>query len=404
VAPELDGSTILLLQGPLGSFFGRLDRYLRSRGARTFRIGFNAGDALFSHKDNYTPFRGRPDEWPGFVWDFLKEKKIDKVLLFGDCRYYQSEAIKAAKSVGAEVYVFEEGYIRPNYVTLEPWGVNAYSQLPREPDFYRSLDPADFCYTKNDPVHPSFAKMAFEASFYYIAAALGRPFYPHYRHHRDLNPIKEAWYGIRNFARKQLYKWSERGVLERILQRPYFFIPLQTYSDFQLRTHSPYGRMEEFIWEVMTSFAANAPKDLALVIKHHPVDRGRKDYRPFVEDLAVRLGIKDRVEVVYDLHLPTLLSHTRGTVTINSTVGLQALYHRSPVKVMGTALYDIEGLCDQKPLADFWSDPTPPDRELYERFRGYVIDKSQVNGSFYGDMDMDRIAELLAAQQKGSAQ
>jgi capsular polysaccharide export protein len=397
VSSGLYGKKILLLQGPMGDFFKRLDDYLRSRGAVTFRIGFNAADALFSHKDNYTPFRGRPEEWREYIRSYLKEKKIDNILLFGDCRYYQSEAIKAAKESGVEVYVFEEGYIRPNYVTLEPWGVNAYSSLPKDPAFYKRLDPASFSYTKADPVHPSFGKMAFEASIYYIIAYLGKPLYPHYRHHRELDPFKEAFYGLRSLWRKQKYKFMERGVLARILQKPYFFVPLQTHSDFQLRVHSPYGRMEEFIEEVMRSFALHAPKESSLVIKHHPMDRGRRDYTPFIVALAKELRVEERVKSVHDLHLPTLLAHTLGTITINSTVGLQALYHRSPVKVMGKALYDIEGLCDQKPLREFWSDPTPPDRELYERFRGFVIDKTQINGSFYGRFDFERVAQLITS-------
>ena len=380
----------------MGDFFKRLDTYLRSQGAATYRIGFNAADALFSHKDNYTPYRDTLQNWPRFVEEYLRRHKIDKLLLIGDCRPYQKEAIRAAKRAGTQVFVFEEGYIRPNYVTLEEGGVNAYSSLPKDPHFYRSLDPESFSYTKGDPVRPSFAKMIFEASIYYLAAYFGKPLYPHYRHHRELAPFKEAFFGIRNFWRKIKYRITERGVLQRILQKRYFFVPLQTQSDFQLRTHSPYGSMEEFIAEVMASFAAHAPKETSLVIKHHPMDRGRVDYRPYIERLAGELGIEGRVEVVYDLHLPTLLAHTLGTVTINSTVGLQALYHRSPVKVMGKALYDIPGLCDQKPLDRFWADPEAPDRELYERFRGYVIDRTQINGNFYGAFDYPRLVELLA--------
>ncbi|WP_250313331.1 capsular polysaccharide export protein, LipB/KpsS family, partial [Escherichia coli] len=34
---------------------------------------------------------------------------------------------------------FEEGYLRPQFITVEEGGVNAYSSLPRDPDFYRKL-------------------------------------------------------------------------------------------------------------------------------------------------------------------------------------------------------------------------------------------------------------------------
>jgi capsular polysaccharide export protein len=52
------------------------------------------------------------------------------------------------------------------------------------------------------------------------------------------------------------------------------------------------------------------------------MDRGRKDYKKFIQTLAKKYEVKDRVIVIYDLHLFTLLSNTLGTVTINSTVDL----------------------------------------------------------------------------------
>jgi capsular polysaccharide export protein len=71
-------------------------------------------------------------------------------------------------------------------------------------------------------------------------------------------------------------------------------------------------------------------------------------------------------------------------VLINSTVGLSALLHNIPTKTLGRAMYDMPGLTCQKPLEQFWHVPTPVDRELYDRYRNYLIEKSQLNGSFYG--------------------
>ena len=51
---------------------------------------------------------------------------------------------------------------------------------------------------------------------------------------------------------------------------------------------------------------------------------------------------------------------------------------------MGKALYDIKGITDQKPLDEFWQNPTPPDYEFYLQFREYLIQQTQLNGSFYG--------------------
>jgi len=388
---DLKNKRVLLLQGPMGDFFKRLDNHLRKKGAITYRIGFNAGDWLFSNKDNYFAYKDKREKWREFIKNFLSENEIDKIFLFGDCRFYQKIAIEEAKKANVETFVFEEGYVRPDFVTMEKWGVNNFSLIPRKPEFYLNLDKKGFKYKNIKPANPSYFKMAWSASWYYIFAYLGKPFYPYYKHHRDLNPFKEAFFGIRNAYRKYKYKISEKEKLEKIIKTKYFFVPLQTYNDFQLREHSKFHTIEEFIELVIKSFALNAPDDVRLVIKHHPMDRGRKDYKKLILNLGDKYNVKNRLEVIYDLHLPTLLAHTLGTITINSTVGLQALFHKSPVKVLGKAIYDIEGLTDQKYLSEFWKNPLKPDMILFEKFRQFLINNTQINGSFYGYFDWNEI-------------
>ena len=56
---------------------------------------------------------------------------------------------------------------------------------------------------------------------------------------------------------------------------------------------------------------------------------------------------------------------------------------------MGRALYDVMGLTDQKPLDELWANPSTPDRDFYLKFREYLIEHTQLNGSFYGKAPWD---------------
>src|SRR5205085_11035571 len=105
---------------------------------------------------------------------------------------------------------------------------------------------------------------------------------------------------------------------------------------------------------VVTSFAARAPRDAALVIKHHPLDRGFHDYSRLIRGLREEFALDQRLLYIHDQHLPTLLESMRGAVVINSTAGLSALSHNAPVKVCGVAIYDIRGLTFQGSLDNFW--------------------------------------------------
>jgi capsular polysaccharide export protein len=91
------------------------------------------------------------------------------------------------------------------------------------------------------------------------------------------------------------------------------------------------------------------------------------------------------VHYIHDLHLPTLLNHTKGVVVINSTVGLSGLIHMRPVINCGNAIYDIEGLTYQNGLDTFWKEALShmPDEKLLNKFLSHLIDCSQINGNFY---------------------
>jgi hypothetical protein len=86
---------------------------------------------------------------------------------------------------------------------------------------------------------------------------------------------------------------------------------------------------------------------------------------------------------LHDQHLPTMLQHACGVVTVNSTVGMQALFHGTPVITLGESVYQINGMVFEGALADFWRNPGQVDRPLFEQFRAHLIPSTQLNASFY---------------------
>ncbi len=375
---------ILFLQGPVGPFFKRIATQLRNINANVFRINFNGGDWLFSGRDAIN-FRDHPNQWEDFFEKKLIELKIDYVVLFGDCRPIHKVARRVAKKHQIELFVFEEGYVRPNFVTFERFGVNDNSTLPRSPDFY----------LKNGlvPVQPeqelgyTFHMICLWGFLYFSAALLLRPFYKQYRHHRPVR-LKEGWIWLRGFTRKIYYDRKERHMLDRFtgpLAKSFYLVPLQVYNDSQIHTHSDFRSVKMFIRHVVKSFAQKAPSHTHLLFKHHPMDRGYNDYSELIEKLAIKYNAMGRVHYVHDLHLPSLLTNALGTVVVNSTIGFSSLYHNCPVKACGRAIYDMEGLTFQGPLDEFWE--AAPDfsinHELFTRFRNYMILTTQINGNFY---------------------
>jgi capsular polysaccharide export protein len=381
----LEHRRVLLLQGPIGPFFAQLAHWLRQHGQHVFKVDFNGGDRWFSQGNPCTlSFRGSEEEWPAWLADLARRARIEAFVLFGQMRPLHLQAMRLAREQGWPVYVFEEGYFRPGYVTLERGGVNAQSSLPLEAEFYRRQpEPVTF---KPRFTGQRFDKTALLAMQYYLAAALARPWFAHHRYHRPLE-LREGLRWLRGGVRKLRYRWLQRNLLAQLCApertRRWFLLPLQVAGDSQILHHAHFADIPSVIREVVASFARDAARDDWLVIKHHPMDRAYNDYGDLIARLGRKYGLGERLLYVHDLHMPTLLKHCRGVVTVNSTTGLQALYHDVPVCTLGECCYAVPGLVDPGPLARFWRQPAPVDQELFQRFAHYAITHTQINASFY---------------------
>lgn len=374
----------LLLQGPVGPFFKRFSRDLESRGFNVYKINFNGGDSFFYHRKQSINYTGKLKHWAAYLERLLINKEIGRIYLFGDCRAYHRVARDVALKLKVRLFVFEEGYIRPDYVTLEEHGVNGHSRMLAGPLDYQSSNAS--AVPKTHHSKNVFTRTAIYSMLYYLSAAFNRRKFRYYQHHRSFNPLSEGSRWIVSAIRKWRYARRDKSFLTELLPQfdgNYFVCPLQVHCDMQVTVHSDFNSIEHFIGDVIASFAEFAPSNKALVFKHHPMDRGYTDYSLLFDNLINEQGLQGRVFYVHDVCLPTLLQSAQGTVLINSTVGMSSLFHETPVKTLGRAIYDQPGLTYQRSIDSFWKDAGHVDSEEYERFRHYLITHNQVNGSLY---------------------
>lgn len=381
---------ILLLQGPVGPFFQKFADQLESRGHNVLKVNLNGGDLYYFRKGKYLNFTSGAGVWPAWIESVMVGREIDRLYLFGDCRRYHRQAIEIAKRLDIDVYVFEEGYVRPNYVTLEKGGVNGFTSACEKTGIHDRLSQTklEIDDLPSEPVSNVFSAAARHCVQYYIAASLLGGTFRNYEHHRSLNIFTEGLYWAQSGFRKISYRITERKLGDLILKgdQKYFLLPLQVHSDMQVRQHSVFSSIEKYLEHVISSFSKSGRDNCSLVIKHHPYDRGYKNYTSVIKKLALVYGLENRLHYVHDTDLPSLLQNAEGSVLINSTVGISSLYHDTPVKALGEAIYDIEGLTFQGSLESFWQNPGEVNQDLFKRFRRYLIDKTQINGSLYIDV------------------
>jgi len=378
----------LFLQGPHGPFFHQLAKMLRRAGAEVWRVGFNAGDrAFWFGAPGYVPYRGTPEDWPGIFDGLVREHRITDIVLYGDTRPIHAEAVAAARAAGLGVHVFEEGYLRPYWVTYERGGSNGNSRLMdmSVPQMKQALELSDLDVPA-PPAHWGDMKShVFYGALYHWFVMFRNGEYRNFRRHRELPVATEAMLYTR---RLMLMPFT---ALERMLSTarikfggfPYHLVLLQLEHDSSFQEHSPFARMEEFLETVIEGFAAGAPRHHHLVFKAHPLENGRSPVRRILRRLARDHGLEGRIHYVRGGKLARLLDDAKTAVTVNSTAAQQVLWRGIPLKVFGRAVYAKPEFVASQPLAEFFAQPLRPDSKAYRDYRRYLLETSQVPGGYY---------------------
>ena len=393
--PVPERRAFLFLQGPPGPLAYRLAKVIRKRGLSVDRINICAGDRI-DWPEPAIDFRGRYSDWACFFDEVLRRRGITDILLFGDCRPYHVSARRIAALRGIRTHVLEEGYLRPNWMTLELEGVNAHSLLRRDKKWF--IEEARRLPAEPDmpPITASFRRRVKDTARYYAATHLADLTFPHYRTHRTGSPLAAAFgWGMKYLFGSRRERRAQR-VVRAVEGRRFFLLPLQLSGDYQIRAHSPFADMPGAAAFVLESFAAHAPSDAQLLIKAHPLDCSLFDWERYLDRRAARLGIAGRVHFIDGGDLEELAAASLGMVCVNSTSATLALQAGTPVCALGDAIYKIPGLTFDGHVDQFWTNPTPPEPGLYEAFRRVLVDRCLVRGGLASKSAVATLVENMA--------
>lgn len=140
---------------------------------------------------------------------------------------------------------------------------------------------------------------------------------------------------VRHELEKQITAVRRRFVNGGDLTLPdeYVFVPLQVHDDTQVLYNSPYvDDMYEFV-DLVRDAVTSLNKDVPVVVKEHPADLGRIDYSDLRERYPDTVWLRE-------YPIDKLIENARAVVTVNSSVGMQALDRYVPVVTIGGSFYD----------------------------------------------------------------
>ena len=376
----------LFLQGPHGPFFRQLAKRLRRTDIRASKVGFNSGDRIFwSASENYHAFRQPICGWPDFLKNLIATEKITDIVLYGEGRPVHDTAIALAKKLGLTTHIFEEGYLRPYWVTYERDGSNGNSPLCKIPlAAMRSELPIEDA-PESAVGWGDLREHVFYGAIYHAALMAGRAFYPNYQGHREISVGRETYLNIARFLVFPFHAIERRAATARLRLGgfPYHLALLQLEHDASFRGHGQFETMAEFADSVIHGFAKGGSPHHHLIFKAHPLEDGRGNIRLSIKNSALRAGIADRVHFLSGGKLAGLLDDAISAVTLNSTAGQQVLRRGIPLKSMGEAVYSGRGFTSPQALEDFFRDPIGPDLDAYKVFRRFQLETCQIPGGYY---------------------
>jgi capsule polysaccharide modification protein KpsS len=245
-----------------------------------------------------------------------------------------------AERKGIKVIYLENGPFR-NTLMIDKEGVNFQSSL--------SGKNKDFYLNQKKPDRESKDSKCYEPAYDCQNIAVNKGI---------MSPLKKMLYAIlmRNFIYRRFFpELTDDRLLDSLVKKIYrffllpdkvklpdkfIFLPLQYSYDTQVLVNSPWLKdMPSFI-EVCYKAVKETAGDYSIVVKEHPDDFGRKDYSWLKKKYPEIIWLKK-----YDIK--KVLKNSSAVITINSSVGIEALVEYKPVIVLGNSFYNVEGVVNQ---------------------------------------------------------
>jgi capsular polysaccharide export protein len=377
----------LFLQGPISTFFSRLGDALSAEGHRVIRVNLCFGDWLMWRRAGAISYRGSFERWPAFIEDLMEREKVTDLVLLAEQRPFHRVAIAAAAKKNIRVTATDFGYLRPDWITLEPDGLSALSRFPRTAEGIRRLARAVPAADLSPIYADSFPRQAVLEVVYNILSWLLWFLYPGFRSHQIHHPVVNyISTGLRLLMRRRRSASADDEIAAlHEGTRPWFVFPMQMEVDYSLRAYSTFPDGVAALETVIASFARHAPRDAVLVAKLHPLDPGVRRWKHIIEGIAAAKGAAGRVKFLDGGNLERLLEGARGAVMVNSTVGIWSIRAGIPTMALGAAIFDVPGLAWNGTLDAFWQKSPPPDPALAEAFFRALAGTIQMRGVYYQD-------------------
>lgn len=366
-------------------FFSDIAEELNSKGHKSFQLKFELGELLFKSKipTFFVPLHVTKKEYPisdedllklniynitykervlhkkissrelslykrymNYINQFVEKNNISIICLFNGYHWLDQIAKVIADKKKIKVIYFEDGLFRPYTVTCDPKGINSNSLVPKEDSFYDELSINEERLSKylyrpeNDKLLDFKKENLLLTAIVKLLSMIGSSFRIHPNYYAHIT----FWQALKYFVTKNLFRFRRSDKIP--FKEEYVFLPFQVSRDTQIFYNSPHIRdmesLMKLVYRTIQQYNKENHTNLRLIVKEHPEDMSRNNYKKLKKEFKNNptvLFVKK-----YNIH--EIIKHAKCIITINSTVGLEALAKHKKVITLGDALYNIKGVVE----------------------------------------------------------
>jgi len=254
------------------------------------------------------------------IADFLKEKQINGLLIWNGSN--NLFLMNIFKDNGVKIWFFENGYL-PATLQMNLGGVNAEASYNTE----STEELYTYTFTKSDIELNNFvvqnvSKLNLKS---YLLSKLKQA--------GILNALVDIIRVASSKMKKKLlslkFKYGYSGSIEDFVENPFLLLPLQVNNDTQIIQNSNFKDMYQIL-DTLAPLLINSGYDL--VVKEHPEETSYVNYKKYSK--------YDHVHIVKNVDLNTLINKAACVITVNSSVGFQAIQKNKKVITLGNSFYN----------------------------------------------------------------
>lgn len=324
-----------------------------------------------------------------YLNELYSQDVFDLIVIWNDTFMYDSIAKQFANVNGIATLIFEAGIFRPNTITVDSKGVNFGNSVPQDPQYYRdlNLDENVLDELNNKNLTYQFDQQPKLKSFYLLERLQDNFHTKIIKNQLNLDNIFETTLQklVRVFN-KTVNRKIKKKDKEIVLPEEFIFVPFQVHDDSQVILNSPQiknmGELVKIIDRELKLYNTIYNKQLVAVFKEHPADNGRIDY----SNIYKKYEHENHLIFLKDGETKKILEKCKMVITINSTVGIEALQNNKPVITLGNAYYNINGVClhcnDYNNLHKDINNVSKIDKDLVYRFLYYLRYIYQIEGNW----------------------